>query len=70
MPRIIYNYKYVSDWIIVTLILKIWLSVMCVSAYDLLHIMQDLGLAKESEACVTVMYNDPILTGCYILVVY
>jgi len=37
-----------------------------------LHGMKDLGLAKESELCVTVMYNDPILTGCYnhILVVY
>jgi hypothetical protein len=45
---------------------------MCVCACGLIHGMKDLGLAKESEVCVTVMYNDPILTGCYnhILIMY
>ena len=48
------------------------MSVTCVSAYGFILGMKDLGLAKESEVCVTVMYNDPILTGCYnhILIVY
>lgn len=45
---------------------------MCVCAYELIRDMKDLGSAKESEVCVTVMYNDPILTGCHnhIYIVY
>lgn len=45
---------------------------MCACAYELIHGMKGFGLAKESDLCFTVMYNDPILTGCcnHILIVY